>query len=79
MAPERTDASSTPDEDVTESVVEAASASSERTAAAIEHAADVNDDPEVASILDDASTSAHATVSRVGWLRTTLRRLFGRD
>jgi len=79
MASERTDAASTSNEHVTESVVEAASASSERTAGAIERAAEANDDPEVASVLEDASTSAHATVSRVGWLRATLRRLFGRD
>ncbi|HWC70360.1 MAG TPA: hypothetical protein VG993_04275 [Actinomycetota bacterium] len=67
-------------DDVTaETVVEAASAASQRTADAIDRAAETNDDPEVATILEDAAASADATVSRVGWLRAAVRRLFRRD
>jgi hypothetical protein len=67
------------DETTAETVVEAASVSSERTADAIDRAVEKNDDPEVAAILDDAATNADTTVSRVGWLRHAVRRLFGRD
>ena len=55
-----------------------AEASSVETAAAIDQAAEKNDDPEVAEILDDAALAAQQTVSRVGWLRGTLNRLFSR-
>lgn len=55
-----------------------AEASSVEAAAAIEQAEEKNDDPEVAEILDDASLAAQQTVSRVGWLRATLNRLFAR-
>jgi hypothetical protein len=53
-----------------------AEASSVETAAAIDQAVEKNDDPEVAEILDDAALAAQQTVSRVGWLRGTLNRLF---
>ena len=55
-----------------------AEASSVETAAAIDQAVEKNDDPEVAAILDDAALAAQQTVSRVGWLRRTLNRLFSR-
>ena len=55
-----------------------AEASSVQAAAAIDHAAEKNEDPEVAELLDDAALAAEQTVSRVGWLRRTLNRLFGR-
>ena len=58
-------------------VAGAAEASSERTAAAIDEAANKNDDPEVAEALDDAAVAAQTTVGRVGWLRKKLTRLFG--
>jgi hypothetical protein len=56
-------------------VAEAASAAAEETAQAIEAAAEENRDPVVAKALDDAALKADKTVSRVGWLRSLLRRL----
>jgi len=55
-----------------------AEASSVEAAAAIDAAAEKNEDPEVAEMLDDAALAAQQTVSRVGWLRRTLDRLCGR-
>ena len=55
-----------------------AEASSVQAAAAIDQAAEKNEDPEVAEMLDDAALAAQQTVSRVGWLKGTLNRLFGR-
>jgi hypothetical protein len=55
-----------------------AEASSFQAVEAIEQAAERNEDPEVAEMLDDAALAAQQTVSRVGWLRGTLNRLFGR-
>ena len=55
-----------------------AEASSVQTAAAIDQAAEKNDDPEVAEVLDEAALAAQQTVSRVGWLKRTVDRLFGR-
>lgn len=55
-----------------------AEASSVQAAAAIDQAAEKNEDPEVAEMLDDAALAAQQTVSRVGWLRRTVDRLFGR-
>jgi hypothetical protein len=60
-------------------VGDAAAASSLETVDAIDKAAAINDDPEVAKILDDAAMSADKTVSRVGWLRGFLHRLFPRS
>ena len=48
------------------------------TAAAIDRAAEKNEDPEVADVLDEAALAAQQTVGRVGWVRRTLDRLFGR-
>jgi hypothetical protein len=76
---ERPDQPVTPDDSTTETVVEAAAVSSERTADAIDRAVEKNDDPEVAAILDEATASAGTTVSRIGWLRHWVRRVFGRD
>lgn len=59
-------------------VAGSAEASSAQAAAAIDQAAEKNEDPEVAEILDDAALAAQQTVSRVGWLRRTVDRLFGR-
>lgn len=59
-------------------VAGSAEASSVQAAAAIDHAAEKNEDPEVAEILDDAALAAQQTVSRVGWLRGTLNRLLRR-
>ena len=60
------------------SVADAAAASSAETAAAIDRATAVNDDPEVGAALADAAVVADQTVSRVGWLRGFLHRLFRR-
>ena len=57
-------------------VAGAAEASSVETAAAIDRAAEKNDDPEVAEVLDEASIAAEQTVGRVGWLRSVVQRLF---
>jgi hypothetical protein len=59
-------------------VAEGAAASSAETAAKIDQAAERNDDPEVGAILNEAAHSADQTVSRVGWLRGWLNRLFPR-
>ena len=47
-------------------------------AAHIERAAEKNDDPLVAKELHDAAIAADTTAARVGWLRSTLARLFRR-
>jgi hypothetical protein len=59
-------------------VAGAAETSSVETAAAIGRAAEMNDDPEVAEVLDEAAIAAEATVGRVGWLRSVVERLFAR-
>jgi hypothetical protein len=59
-------------------VAGAAEASSSETAAAIERAAEKNEDPEVAEALDEAALAAQQTVGRVGWVRRTLDRLLVR-
>ena len=56
---------------------DAAHAASMETAEAIEEAAKVNDDPDVAEVLDDAAVKAELASSRVGWLRGFLHRRFG--
>jgi hypothetical protein len=50
---------------------------SERTLDAIERATEENDDPTVAQALEEAATHADTAATRVGWLRNTIRRLFG--
>ncbi|HEY5858771.1 MAG TPA: hypothetical protein VIX62_00620 [Actinomycetota bacterium] len=66
------------EEDPTELAgADAAHAASIETAEAIEQAAKVNDDPEVAEVLDDAAVKADQASSRVGWLRGLLHRRFG--
>jgi len=60
-------------------VAGAAEASSVETAQAIHKAAAENDDPEVAESLDRAAIAAEQTVSRVGWLRSVMDRLFLRS
>lgn len=57
-------------------VASAAETSSVEAAAAIDRAAEKNDDPEVAEALDEASMAAEQTVGRVGWLRSVMQRLF---
>ena len=47
------------------------------TAEAIEEAASVNDDPDVAEALEDAALKADKAKSRMGWLRGLLHRRFG--
>jgi len=56
---------------------DAAHAASMETAEAIEEAANVNDDPDVAEVLDDAAVKAEVASGRVGWLRGFLHRRFG--
>ncbi len=59
-----------------EMAAKASESSSVETAAHIERAAEKNQDPEVAEELHDAAIAADSTVARVGWLRSTLTRLF---
>jgi len=66
------------DEAPAQLIAGAAAASSAETADAIDRAADKNEDPEVAAILDDAALNADKTVSRVSWLRRIVDRLFSR-
>jgi hypothetical protein len=58
-------------------VADGAAASSARTLDAIERAADKNEDPEVAEILEDASIAADTTIVRIGWVRSFVHRLMG--
>jgi len=60
-------------------IADAAADSSAMTAAAIDKAAAVNDDPEVGAILDKAAVAADQTVSRVGWLQSFVHRFFTRS
>ena len=53
---------------------EASLTSSEETVAKIEMASGMNQDPGVAEVLEDAAVSADATATRVGWLRSLVRR-----
>ncbi len=64
-----------PEERPEHTVAEAASAAAEETVEAIDVAAQENRDPVVAKALDDAALKADKTVSRVGWLRSLMRRL----
>lgn len=59
-------------------VAEAAHASSDEAAEAIEEAAELNEDPAVADALEEADVHARTTVSRLDWLRNRLRRFFSR-
>jgi hypothetical protein len=56
-------------------IAASAEASSVETAEAIEQAAAINDDPQVAEVLDHAATAADRTASRVGWVRGFISRL----
>jgi hypothetical protein len=56
-------------------VADAASAAADETVEAIDAAAQENRDPVVARALDDAALKADKTVTRVGWLRSLVRRL----
>ena len=70
---------STNDADTVGIGADSAMAATEKTADAIERAADRNDDPNVAEALDEAATHADTAVSRVGWLRGVVRRMFRRS
>jgi hypothetical protein len=59
-------------------VAEAAHASSVEAVKALEEAADLNCDPAVAEVLDEATFAADVTVGRLAWLRSRLRRLWPR-
>jgi hypothetical protein len=61
--------------DHAEVVAQAAQASADDTAAAIDEAASINEDPAVARALDDAAMQADKTSSRVGWLRGFVSRV----
>lgn len=67
------------DPDVVAVGADAAMAATEKTADAIERATERTDDPAVAEALDEAATHAEAAVSRVGWVRSVIRRVFGRS
>ena len=51
---------------------EASLTSSEETAAKVELAIEMNEEPAVAEVLEDAAIAADTTVARVGWLRSSL-------
>ena len=57
---------------------DSAHAATVETAEAIEEAAKVNEDPEVAEVLDDAAVKADQAASRTGWLRRLIHRRSGR-
>ena len=59
-------------------VAEAAHSSSAGAVEAIEEAARLNDDPQVAEALDEAALKANTTAGRLEWLRSRLRSLFSR-
>ncbi|HEX5950236.1 MAG TPA: hypothetical protein VFZ96_04490 [Actinomycetota bacterium] len=67
------------DADVVAVGADAAMAATEETADAIERAAERTDDPTVAEALDEAATHADTAMSRVGWLRGVIRRVFRRS
>lgn len=54
---------------------ESSLSSSSETLSKIELAAEKNEDPEVAAVLEDAAIAADTTKTRVGWLRSILKRL----
>ncbi len=62
-----------------ELAVEASESSLREAVAHIERAAQKNDDPAVARELHGAALAADTTAARVGWLRSTLARLFRRQ
>ena len=68
-----------PAEDAASELVgaDAAHAATVETAEAIEEASNVNDDPAVAEVLEDAAVKADQASTRVGWLRGLLHRGFG--
>jgi hypothetical protein len=61
-----------------EVIAQAAQASADDTVAAIDAAAELNEDPQVAEALNDAALQADKTSSRVSWLRGFISRLFSR-
>ena len=60
-------------------VADATAASAESTVDAVDKAAEINSDPAVAEVLQEASLRANTTASRAGWLRSWFSRLFRRD
>ena len=66
------------DEEVAGLAADASLSASNNTASAIDRAAEENHDPEVADELESAAIAADSTVSRVGWLRAMIGRLFER-
>ena len=56
----------------------AAHDSSEQTLDALDEATQLNDDPEVAEALSQATLQATNTASRLGWLRSRLRQWFSK-
>ena len=60
---------------ITMLAAEASVTSSEETVAKIELASEMNEDPAVAEVLEDAAVAADTTATRVGWLRSFVKRL----
>ena len=54
---------------------EASVSSSEEAVAKIEMATEVNEDPAVAEVLEDAAVAADTTATRAGWLRALVKHL----
>jgi hypothetical protein len=65
------------DETIAPSVADGAAAASAQTMDAIKRAEEKNEDPAVAEVLEDASIAADTTLTRVGWMRMFVHRLFG--
>src|SRR5918994_3004912 len=53
---------------------EASVSSSEETVAKIEIASEMNEDPAVAEVIQDAAVAADTTAARIGWLRSLVSR-----
>jgi hypothetical protein len=79
-AEQDSDVVATPEDRLSQGAVAAAGAAadaSERAVDAIERAAEKNDDPTVADELRDAALHAESAATRVGWLRSLIRRILG--
>jgi hypothetical protein len=54
-------------------VADAASSSASTAAEAVQRAAEMNDDPDVADALEEAAVETQTTVGRLEWLKRRLR------
>jgi hypothetical protein len=54
-------------------VADAASSSASTAAEAVQRAVEMNDDPDVADVLEEAAVETQTTVGRLEWLKRRLR------